>query len=212
MTNPNWGLLNAGGGFQNALASGFQMGSQVRQQREEKEYRNALLQQRQQETDQRLAERQAAMAKEQQTKQQADAGTMRKLLMHAKTNPQQALQAAQGMGIDVSRIPAMDSPDFQPWVDQQLFIADAIDKTDPEELKGIAYELEMAGYKPGTTEFEQAARSVISNKYASEYVDDAGNTRRRSALNLESPVAYDPNEWEEVEQGGPQAAPAATFP
>lgn len=42
MTNPNWSLLNAGGGFQNALAQGYQIGSEARVRREETERQNAL--------------------------------------------------------------------------------------------------------------------------------------------------------------------------
>lgn len=38
----NWGLADRGGGFQNALAQGFQMGNMLRQRREEGERRNAL--------------------------------------------------------------------------------------------------------------------------------------------------------------------------
>lgn len=44
MVQPNWGLLQGGGGFQNALATGFQFGQQAKKQREEKEYKNALAQ------------------------------------------------------------------------------------------------------------------------------------------------------------------------
>jgi len=43
MTNPNFGLLNTGGS-QNALAQGFALGQNIKAQREEKEYRNALSQ------------------------------------------------------------------------------------------------------------------------------------------------------------------------
>lgn len=39
----NWGLLQ-GGGFENALATGMAMGDDLRKRRDEKEYKNALLQ------------------------------------------------------------------------------------------------------------------------------------------------------------------------
>lgn len=42
MTSPNWGLLQGGGGFQNALATGLQFGQMTRQRQEEKEFKNAL--------------------------------------------------------------------------------------------------------------------------------------------------------------------------
>lgn len=38
----NWGSLQQGGGFQNALAMGMQMGQFARQRQDEKEYKNAL--------------------------------------------------------------------------------------------------------------------------------------------------------------------------
>lgn len=41
MTQINWGLAQ-GNGFQNALAQGYQLGSNIRQRREETEYKNAL--------------------------------------------------------------------------------------------------------------------------------------------------------------------------
>lgn len=44
MVSPNWGLLNQGGGFQNALAQGYQLGSVARERREETERKNALAQ------------------------------------------------------------------------------------------------------------------------------------------------------------------------
>lgn len=177
---------------------------------------------------QRAAQAQQAQAQAQAQHQQ-QMGTFRRLLKHAATSPegwQQALSAAQNMGLDTSQIPQQYDPQ---WAQQQLFIAEALEKTDPEELKGIAYELQMAGYEPGTPEFEQAARGVISNKYATEYVDENGNTRRRSALNLEPAAGgpqpgtvedgyrfkggdpANPSSWEPVGQGGQTAAPSATF-
>ena len=38
----NWGALQQGGGFQNALATGLQLGQMARQRQDEREYRNAL--------------------------------------------------------------------------------------------------------------------------------------------------------------------------
>lgn len=64
-------------------------------------------------------------------------------------------------------------------------MGDYLKATQPKDkTSGIAQELLDAGYQPGTPEFETAMRGVINNKYASEYVDENGNTRRRSALSL----------------------------
>ena len=118
---------------------------------------------------------------EQQKQRQVDLGTVRKLLRQAKTNPMQALQAAQEMGIDVSRVPQPDSPEFQGWVDQQIFIADAMEGQE-ETLSGMAKELVDAGYKPNTPEFEDAMRKGFEGKYSTEYTDATGNKRRRSVF------------------------------
>lgn len=97
---------------------------------------------------------------------------------------QQSLAAARQMGLDVSKAP----PQFDPaWVGQQKMIVEAFTKDGGQGISGIARELQDAGYKPGSTEFAEAMRGVINNKYATEYVDEAGNTRRRSALNLGGP-------------------------
>lgn len=93
---------------------------------------------------------------------------------------QQALSAAQRLGLDTTGAP----PNFDPqWVGEMKFLATALsDRQD--DLPGIAEELVAAGYRPGTPEFVEAMRGVINSKYASEYVDEGGNIRRRSALAL----------------------------
>lgn len=151
---------------------------------------------------------------------------MGRLLGHARDEQtyQQSLAAARQAGIDISRAPATFDPN---WVNQQRMIVDAYSKDGGQQISGIARELQDAGYQPGTPDFAEAMRGVIENKYAAEYVDEKGNTRRRSALNL-SPTQggpkpgvvedgyrfkggnpADPNAWEKV--GGPQVAPAGTF-
>lgn len=141
---------------------------------------------------------------------------MGRLLDHAKDEGsyQQARAAAQQMGIDVSGAP----PSFDPnWIGQQRMIMQAYSK-DGQQFSGIARELQDAGYQPGSPEFAEAMRGVIQNKYASEYVDERGKTRRRSALNL-SPqsggqfgapaapgITFTP-----LDDGGPTAPPSAGF-
>jgi hypothetical protein len=105
---------------------------------------------------------------------------------------QQGLAAAQQMGLDVSQAPPQYDPN---WVGQQRMIASLFEKGNEQQLSGIARELTDAGYKPGTPEFNEAMKGVIQNKYASEYVDGRGATRRRSALQLEGgPQPPPPNE------------------
>lgn len=150
-----------------------------------------------------------------------------RLLNHAKDEQsyQQALGVARRMGLDVSGAP----PEYGDgsWVQQQKIVLQALG-SDGEKISGIARELVDAGYQPGTPEFSEAMRSVISNKYASEYVDESGNTRRRSTLNLgasrgpqpgmvEDGYRFkggnpaDPSAWEPISQGGPAAVPHTPF-
>lgn len=92
----------------------------------------------------------------------------------------QRLALAQQLGIDTSAAPQSFDP---AWVQQNAQIMRfAVDK--PDELSGIAKELVNAGYQPDTPQFKSAMASVINSKYAAEYVDEFGNTRRRSALNV----------------------------
>jgi hypothetical protein len=106
----------------------------------------------------------------------------------------QRLALAQRMGIDISGAPQAYDP---AWVQEnQQIMRFAAEK--PDQLPMIAQELVQAGYRPNTPEFKQAMASVINSKYAADYVDEQGNTRRRSVLNLSAP------------QGAPQ--PPQTVP
>lgn len=131
-------------------------------------------------------QRQDAQRKAQADQQQArieQMTTTAKLLDDARDEPtyQRSLAAARQLGLDVSSAP----PTFDPaWVDQQRMIVGAFTKDNGSQISGIARELSDAGYQPGTPEFADAMRGVIQNKYASDYVDEQGNTRRRSALSL----------------------------
>lgn len=229
----NWGMAypRQQGGSLNALAQGFQFGQQVQANRRAEEGRNALAAYAVNPSQEGLAGiasyapdfalqegqryRQEAAAAGQQ--RQADAATVRRLLEQAGNNPTQALSAAQSLGLDVSQIPQPGTPQFEAWRQEQLFIYTALDDLGEEEISGIARELQNAGYEFGTPEFEQAMRGVINNKYASEYVDEQGNTRRRSALELTPPSrqappsysgAVDANQWQEAVRryGSPEAA------
>jgi hypothetical protein len=172
----SWGP-GAAGGFQNALSTGLQLGQMVRQQKQQ----NALMQQRQQQID--LQGRQFEAA--QQKQQGADMGVFRQLLQKAAQSPegwQQAVGAAQSMGLDVSKIPQQYDPQ---WAQQQLFIADALER-DKDSLPGLAQEVMLAlppdQRDPNSPAFRQAFTAALENKYAAEYTDAQGNTRRRAII------------------------------
>jgi hypothetical protein len=146
----------------------------VRQQKQQ----NALMQQRQEIVQ---AQQQEAQAKAEQDQ----ASTFRQLLKQAETNPQQAFMAAQQLGIDVSRIPQPGTPEFEPWRQQQLFIADALER-DKDSLPGLAQEVMLAlppdQRDPNSPVFRQAFTAALENKYAAEYTDEQGRTRRRAII------------------------------
>jgi len=161
----------------------------------------------------RLAQQQAqqAQAKREQM------GTMRKLLSHAKQNPMQALQAAQGMGLDISQIPQPNDPGFQPWVDEQLFIMDALEKPEGEKVLSTGGKIAAdAGLQPGTAEFTAFVKDYAIANLAKPYTDGQGATRLYTPElggggQVQGAVAFDPNEWEVETTGGQTGAPSATF-
>lgn len=179
-----WGLANQNG-FQNALAQGMAFGQQIKRDREEKEYRNALAGydpnnpdsiKGVMQVDPRLGiqlQRDAAAQQAEARKQrQMDGQTFRGLLSHAKTNPQQAFAAAQSMGLDLSGVPPIDSPAFQPWVDNQLFIYDALQ--DPEKLTAVQKDIQSLGIDPNTPEGINAVGELVLFKYGKPTTDEYG--------------------------------------
>ena len=173
----------------NAMAA-FQQGRQVKEQRDAKEAMaayavnpnesglNALAQY----DPKFVVETKQAQAGAQQKSQAEQLQVMGRLLEEVTPETYtQALNVAQRYGIDISQAPQQYDPN---WVGEMRMLTRAATKDGGQQISGIARELIDAGYKPGTPEFETALRGVISNKYASEYVDDAGNMRRRSALDL----------------------------
>lgn len=234
----NWGMAGGQDTGTNALAM-FERG---REMKREDTTRNALSAYAQNPNDQTLAPVLAAdprlgiqLRGQQQTQQanqrkqqQEQMLIMGKLLRNAN-DPQsyaQSRTAAQQYGLDISGVPEQFDP---AWVGQQRLLVDAFNEDGGAKISGIARELVDAGYDIESPEGQAALRSVISNKYASEYVDDRGNTRRRSALNLEPAQGgpqpgviedgyrfkggnpADPSAWEQVGQGGPTQPASGGF-
>lgn len=122
----------------------------------------------------------------QQQQQQTQMVQLGRLLDYAKdeTTYQQARQAAQQIGIDVSRAPA----NFDPaWVQQQRMVLSAFEKDGGQQISGLARELQDAGYQPGTPEFQQAMTVALQGKYAPQYTDQQGNLRQARLPSLPQP-------------------------
>jgi len=175
MTNPNWGLANRGN-FQNALAQGFEVGSQMRQRREQTEQRNALaayvldpneantaavaphapelvLRQRQQAAD---AEAQALRDR------RADLPLATRLLEGAtdEASYQHNKQVATQYGIDVSTFP----PNFDPaWREQNLTTMRALATPQGQEALSTAGKIASdEGFQPGTPEFNARVTEIFT--------------------------------------------------
>lgn len=183
----------------NALASfqqGAQIGLQIRESRERSENRNALLADRQEERAFRMENHQAQQADAQRKRQGEQVQLVGRLAQEVKAGRLdygQALQIAQRQDLDVSSAPPTADP---AWLDEQIAVASLYQKDDGQTLSGIAREVVDAGYKLDSPEGQEAVRTIIRGKYASEYVDDAGNTRRAA---MQLPGA--------APQGAPQGGP-----
>lgn len=177
----NWGL----GGGNNALSMfqfGTQLGQNLMDRRDAREDRNALLDIRRQQEARLVREQEMQMGQAQQQQRRASMQDVSRLFDGVTPeNYTQRVQLAQQMGLDVSGVPQTFDPG---WVSQQQQMVRFFADQGEEKISGIARELVDAGFQPGTPEFNQAMRDVIQNKYATEYVDEQGNVRRRSALSL----------------------------
>lgn len=81
-----------------------------------------------------LQQRQAQIAQQQKAEQQKHAATLRQLLQQAGSNPQQAIAAAQQMGIPLNGMPRPGTPAFEEWRKTQLFIVDAIETPEGQKM------------------------------------------------------------------------------
>lgn len=96
---------------------------------------------------------------------QEQQGTFRRLLQHAGQSPegwQQAIGAAQQMGIDLRAAGVPQQYDPQ-WAQQQLFIMDAMET--PEGQRALSTAGQIAadmGFQPGTPEFAAKVSQIFN--------------------------------------------------
>lgn len=220
MTNPNWGLLQGN----NALASfqlGAQMGTQKRQEREQRDHQNAMLEQRQQQLDQQNADRQAQAQRQQVEQRRADLPLMERLLTMAQDEGtyQQARQVAGQYGIDVAQLP----PTFDPaWRDQQLATVKLLNTPQGQAALTTEARNVMMSLPPDQRDVNhpafieamgRAAERIISYQPGGGVVGDnpaTGVTRQivQPGRSVAAPAPYNPNDWEEVEPQGQGGAGA----
>lgn len=163
----NWQGLNTGG-FQNALATGLQLGGMRRQQEQE----NALMQQRERQIAMQEQAQQAQAQAAQQKQQGLDRQTYGRLLKMAGDNPQQAFSAAQQMGLDLSGLPQIGTPEFEQWRQTELFVLEAL--SDPEKLTSVQQDAQALGLDLNTPEGRRAVQELTLYKYAKQGVDEYG--------------------------------------
>lgn len=138
--------------------------------------------------------------------QRNDLPVIARLLEGVQDEPsyQQALAAAQRYGIDISDAP----PAFDPqWREQTLMLAQAAQTPQGQEaISNAGKQAVDAGFQPGTPEFSDAVRKIVTASMAQPFTGAQGETR----LYTPDPfggggqvqgVPFDPNEWEIVEQG-----------
>lgn len=180
----NWGLANQNG-FQNALAQGMAYGQQIKRNREEKEYKNALagydpsnpetikpIMQADPRLGLQLQQQSAAQQAAAQKQRQQDMGTFRQLLKQAGQSPEgwsQAMGAAQQLGLDVSRVPQQYNPQ---WAQEQLFIMDALEN--PDTMTAVQKDIQSLGIDPSTEEGRKAVGELILYKYGKPTTDEYG--------------------------------------
>lgn len=208
MVNPNWGLLFANGGnggFDNALARGMQIGSRIRERREQEAQRNAFAEYAANPTREGAAglvqyNPQFGMGEiarfDQQAQQQQQSGIegldkFRPLLQQAMESPEgwaQALSAAQAAGMDVSRVPQQYDPE---WARGQLMIVDALRSQEGQQALSTAGKQAMdMGLRPGTPEFATTVTELVTASLAQPYTGSQGETRLyRPQIGAQAPAA-----------------------
>jgi hypothetical protein len=188
---------------------GAQLGTQKRQEGEERDYRNALL-------DQRRTEHEAAQTRQTEQDRRADLPMLGKLLDYAQDEGtyQQARQVAGQYGIDVSGIPETFGDGT--WVAQQRRIVQLMTTPQGQEaLSTAGKQAQDAGFQPGTEEYVAAVRQIITADLAQPYTGAQGETRLYQPDVFgggQGAVPFNPDEWEVVEQGGPAPQAPGGFP
>jgi len=173
MVSPSWGLLN-GGGFQNALAQGFQLGAQNRARREEEGRTNALAAYAANpeaegafdnliKADPRMAVQMRAQQDQrtaQQAQQQRDLLPQLAKLADQATpeNWMQVRQAAAQIGVDPSQLPEQFD---QGWLDEQRFILKALGTPEGQAAASNAGKIAQdMGFQPGTPEYNAKVAEI----------------------------------------------------
>lgn len=225
----NWQM----GGGNNALANfgyGVQLGQNMVDRREAREQQNALLDMRRKELDARLVEQQQSQAEKERQQRRANMGDVAKLFDGVTAeNYGQRVSLAQQMGLDVSGVPQGYDP---AWIEQQRtafqFFADK-----PEVLSNAGKQAIDAGFEPGTPEYTEAVRRIVSASMARPYTGGQGETRLytpdvfggggqvqggpqpgaiEDGYRFKGGNPADPNSWEQVmsdQQGGQTLSAAA---
>lgn len=154
-----WGP-GAAGGFQNALQTGVQLGSMVRQNRE----RNALLQQREAQNDLQRQRHEQQVAQQAREQRRADLPMLSNLLNSVtdEASYQRGIQVAQQYGIDVSNLP----PQYdQQWVETQRQTLAALQSPEGQEALSTAGKIAAdMGLQPGTPEFNQKVSEIFATQ------------------------------------------------
>jgi hypothetical protein len=116
---------------------------------------------RQQQMDMQRQQMEQAQQQRELEQQREQAGQIAQLTRGVadEATYQQRLQAARAYGIDVSGAPPQFDPD---WVQTQNILAETFFREGPDKLTNTAQELQEAGFRPGTPEFQRAMAQRIA--------------------------------------------------
>lgn len=146
--------LMAAQGAQVNLADLYQQTQGIQMQRRAMDMREQEFGAQQQQREEAARQRELEQQREQ-------AGMIARLTRGVtdETTYQQARQAAQAYGIDVTGAPPTYDPD---WVQTQHILANTFFREGPDKLTNTAQELVEAGLEPGTPEFQRAMAQRIA--------------------------------------------------
>jgi hypothetical protein len=175
VTSPNYGIL----GGNNALAMfqyGAQLGTQKRQEGQQREDRNALMALRERQEERQIQQDQRQQQQHETQQRRADLPLMERLLTGVTPeNWGQRVQIAQEYGVDTTGLPQAYDPG---WVDQQLQTVKMLNTPQGQEaLSSAGKQAQDAGFRPGTPEFTQAVRQIVTADMAQPYMGSGGETR-----------------------------------
>lgn len=204
MTSPSWGL-----GGNNALGMfqvGAQLGSQLRERRQEEEYRKQQIELRQQEAQARAQEAEAK-ARERQIGQIGLVGKLARAVKSGALPYDRALQIGAQYGLPVDRAPPTADP---AWIDEQIAVADAFETKGAEAFSPYGKIAADEGLPVGSPQYAARVKELWQVDQARFLTPQPGaGVVRANPVTGEAQVVFAPNPGDK-QFGAPVGAPATS--